>query len=91
MEHAPFRKGRDHTPGVAVAGAKYVGDFTAGQVATIKHRLEEVSCLCRKRTNPYLFFHPQQDARAQSVRFHKSFHEGDLIKTGLKEEYREGA
>ena len=76
---------------MTVAGAKHIRDFAAWQVSTVKHGFKDTCCFCRKRIYPYFFLDPEQDARAQPVWFDKPLHEGDLIKTGFKEELRKGS
>ncbi len=75
---------------MAVTGAENACDVTARQVAAIEYRFKNASRFRRKRIQADLFFYPEQDTRAQPVRFRKAFHEGHLIKAGLKKEFREG-
>ena len=75
---------------MAVTGAENARDVTTRQVAAIEYRFKNASRFGRKRIQAYLFLYPEQDTRAQPVRFRKAFHEGNLIKAGLEKEFREG-
>jgi len=79
-QHSMVDERRDYAAGLTVAGTDDTSGIAARHLAAIEHRFEDGAGSWRQAIHADLFFGPQQDARAQGIRTHQSFHESDCAK-----------
>lgn len=84
-QHAQLGQSRDNAAGMAVSSTHHTANFAAWEFTAIEDGFENASGLSRHLADPYFFFYPQKNTRAQAVRLDQALDESDLVNAGLEE------